>query len=66
MLEGAAVAIHCADGDTVLYPVASLHITVGGKTMEMKAAVSGTLPLVMLLGPDAPELHELPQRQWLS
>ena len=52
MLEGRAVPIRCAHGDTVLYPLAMVSITVGGKELEVEAAVSDTLPMDALLGTD--------------
>lgn len=59
MLEGEAVAIRCAHGDTVLYPLASVQVVVDGRSMEVKAAVSEKLPADVLLGTDVPELPEL-------
>ena len=59
MLDGEAVAIRCAHGDTVLYPVALLQNVIGTRTMEVRAAVSKTLPVDVLLGTDVPELPEL-------
>ena len=59
MLDGEAVAIRCAHGDTVLYPVALLQVVVGTRTMEVRAVVSETLPVDVLLGTDVPELPEL-------
>ena len=59
MLDREAVAIHCAHGDTVLYLVALLQVVVGTRTMEVRAAVSETLPVDVLLGTDVPELPEL-------
>ena len=59
LLEGEAVAICCAHGDTVLYPVALLQVVVGTRTMKVRAAVSETLPVDVLLGTDVPELPDL-------
>ncbi len=59
LLEGEAVAIRCAHGDTVLYPLAQVEVSVGGWSLEVKAAISETLPMDMLLGTDVPELGEL-------
>ena len=42
LLEGEAMVIHCAHGDTVLYPVALLQVVVSMRTMEVRAAVSAT------------------------
>jgi hypothetical protein len=49
-LEGDVVAICCAHGDTVLYPLAR------GCTLEVEAAVSGTSPMSMLLAQPLKEL----------
>ena len=57
--EGSAVAIRCAHGDTVLYPMADVMMEVDGKEMTVEAAVSDTLPMSALLGTDVPELGEL-------
>ena len=43
-IEGEAVAIRCAHGDTTLYPLAQITMEVDGKTIEVEAAVSSTLP----------------------
>ena len=59
MLDREAVAIRCAHGDTVLHSVALLQVVVGTRTMEVRAAVSETLPVDELLGTDVPELPEL-------
>lgn len=59
MLEGEAVAIRYAHGDTVLYPLASLQVVVGTKSIQVRAAVSETLLVGVLLGTDVPELSEL-------
>ena len=57
--EGSAIAIRCAHGDTVLYPMADVMMEVDGKEMTVEAAVSDTLPMSALLGTDVPELGEL-------
>ena len=59
MLEGEAVAIYCAHGDTVLYPLALVQMVVDGRNMEVKAAVSKNLPMDVLLGTDVPDLPKL-------
>ena len=59
MLEGEAVAIQCAHGDTVLYPLAQVKIKIDGKSFEVQAAVADRLPLAMLLGTDVPILPKL-------
>ena len=59
MLKGEAVTIRCAHGDTVLYPLAKLELEVSGRTIQVEAAVSETLPMAVLLETDVPELPEL-------
>ncbi len=59
MKDGEAVAIRCAHGDTVLYPLAQVHMEVEGRQIEIEAAVSNTLPMGILLGTDTQELAEL-------
>ena len=61
--DGEAVAIRCAHGDTVLYPLAKISLEVDGKSIVVEAAVSETLPMSVLLGTDIPELTELLQTQ---
>ena len=57
--EGNAIAIRCAHGDTVLYPLAEISLEVEGHPITVEAAVSNTLPMSVLLGTDNPELKEL-------
>ena len=59
IIEGDAVTIRCAHGDTVLYPVAQLELEVEGLPVCVEAAVSKTLPVPVLLGTDVAELHQL-------
>ena len=59
ILEGEAVTICCAHGDTVLYPLAEVDIEVDGRRLTVEAAVSKTLPMDVLLGTDVPELAEM-------
>ena len=54
--QGEAVAIRCAHGDTVLYPLAKISLEVAGCPITAEAAVSDTLPVSLLLGTDTPEL----------
>ena len=53
------VAIRCAHGDTVLYPVAQLELEAAGLSLCVKAAVSKSLPVPILLGTDIAELCQL-------
>ena len=57
--DGEAVAIRCAHGDTVLYPLAKISLEVEGRPITVEAAVSSTLPMSVLLGTDNPELSTL-------
>ena len=59
MEDGGAVAIRCAHGDTVLYPLAKISLEVEGRPITVEAAVSSTLPMSVLLGTDNPELSTL-------
>ena len=44
------MTVNCANGDTVLYPLAWVTITImDGVTMKTKAAVAGGLPVSVLL-----------------
>ena len=58
-LEGEAVTIRCAHGDTVLYPLARVTLEMDGRHIVTEAAVSETLPVAVLLGTDVPELPQL-------
>ncbi|XP_064399260.1 uncharacterized protein LOC135345747 [Halichondria panicea] len=56
LLHGEVVAIRCAHGDTVLYPLAEVDLEVEGYLIHVEAAISDTLPMPVLLGTDVPEL----------
>ena len=58
-LEGDAVTIQCAHGDTVLYPLANVAIQVEGLEIEVEAAISDKLPVAVLLGKEVPEFAQL-------
>jgi hypothetical protein len=58
-LEGDAVTIRCAHGDTVLYPLAKIDMVVDGMPIKVEAAVSEILPVPVLLGTDVMELTQL-------
>ena len=62
-VEGDAVTIRCAHGDTVLYPLAEVEMVVDGIPLQVEAAVSDTLPVSVLLGTDVPELNTLLGKQ---
>lgn len=53
------MAIQCAHGDTVLYPLAQLDVEIDGQSFQVQAAVADRLPLAMLLGTDVPCLPKL-------
>ena len=57
-----AVLVRCAHGDTVLYPMAEVDMEVDGVTMNIRAAVSESLPVSVLLGTDVRELGKLLQK----
>ncbi len=59
LIQGDAVTIRCAHGDTVLYPLAEVLINVDGFPLQVEAAVSETLPVSVLLGTDIPALGDL-------
>ena len=58
-LEGEAVMLRCAHGDTVLYPLADVSMELDGVKLSVKAAVSDSLPVSVLLGTDTLELERL-------
>ena len=58
VLEGEVVAIRCAHGDTVLYPLALVHLEINGQHIDVEAALSDTLPMPVLLGTDVPQLQD--------
>ena len=45
LLEGDSIAICCAHGDTVVYPLARVEVEVDGQTHVVEAVVSKTLPI---------------------
>ena len=59
LLQDEAVAIRCAHGDTVLYPLAQVYLEVDGQSLNITAAVAERLPVSVLLGTDFPLLTEL-------
>ena len=62
-VEGDAVTIRFAYGDTVLYPLPEVEMVVDGIPLQVEAAVSDTLPVSVLLGTDVPELNILLGKQ---
>ena len=63
---GKVVAVHCAHGDIIEYPLARVQMQIGDKTFTVEAGVSETLPTSVLLGTDVPGMTELLQETWLK
>ena len=59
LLNGEAVTVRCARGDTTLYPLAEVDMELEGVQIRVKAAVADWLPVSVLLGTDVPELGRL-------
>ena len=49
LLHGEAATVLCSHGDTVLYPLARVRIDIKGIGMEVRAAVSDSLTMSVLL-----------------
>ena len=60
-LKEGRVAIRCACGDIVNYPLAEVHIEVGGRQFTVEAGASDSLPTSVLLGTDVLEMGLLLQ-----
>ena len=60
-LEGEAVTIRCAHGDTALYPLGEVEMKLDNRPLTVVAAVSETLPTSVLLGTNVPNLRGLLQ-----
>ena len=54
MVDG-EVAIRCAHGNTIVYPLADVEIKIEGQCLTVQAGVSDTLPVSVLLGRVVPE-----------
>ena len=59
MIPGEATTLRCAHGDTVLYPLAKVELHTDGIPLHIKATISDTLPVSVLLGTYVPELGRL-------
>ena len=57
-MEG-EVTIRCAHGDAVTYPLADIKVSTGSKEFLVRAGISNTLPVPVLLGRDIPGLLSL-------
>ena len=60
-LKEGRVAIRCACGDIVNYPLVEIHIEVGGRQFTVEAGASDSLPTSVLLGTDVLEMGLLLQ-----
>ena len=58
-LVGEEVTVRCAHGDTALYPLAKVEMELEGMKLNVKDAVSESLPVSVLLGTDVAELNGL-------
>ena len=58
---GEAVAVWCAHGDMILYPLAGVEMEVEGLQVKVQTAVCNKLPVTVLLGTDDPELSQIVQ-----
>ena len=58
-VPGEAVTIRYSHGDIALYPLADVSIEVEEIAFKVRAALSQTLPVSVLLGTDVPQLGEL-------
>ena len=59
VIQGEAATIRCVHGDNVLYPMADVTINLEALNLTVRAAVSKTLPMSVLLGTDVPQLGAL-------
>lgn len=59
LLEGLAVTIQCAHGDTVLYPLTEVDMEVYGVPVRVEAALCNALPMSVLLGTNVPGFSRL-------
>ena len=56
------VAIRCAHGNVLKYPLANIQLMIGATKMKVKAGVANNLPVSVLLGTDVPETMNLLQQ----
>ena len=56
-----SLAIQCAHGDLIAYPLAAIKLEIQGKLIFINSAVSDTLPQSVLVGTDIPVLLEILQ-----
>ena len=59
LIEGEAATIRCVHGDNMLYPLADVTINIEGLNLTVRATVSETLSMSVLLGTDVPQLSQL-------
>ena len=58
-IPGEVITLHCAHGNTVLYPLADMNVNVNGIEILVRAALPEALPVLVLLGTDIPQLGHL-------
>ena len=61
VIPGEATTIKCLHGNNVLYSLAHVSVNIEGLALKVRAAVSDTLPVSVLLGTDVPDLGQLLQ-----
>ena len=61
LIPGEATTIKCVHGDNVVYSLAHVSVDIEGLALKVRAAVSDSLPLPVLLATDVPELGQLLQ-----
>ena len=59
IIEGEATTVKCVHGDNVLHPIADVAVEVEGLELTIRAAISDSLPMSVLLGTDVQELGQL-------
>ncbi len=60
-LDGEAVTTRCVHSNPMRYPLAEVELQLDEVMLKVKAAVSDSLPMSVLLGTDVPELRQLLQ-----
>ena len=59
IIEGAATTVKCVHGDNVLYRLADIVVDVEGLGLAVRAAISDSLPMLVLLETDVPEIGQM-------
>ena len=58
-VPGETVPVRCSHGDVTFYPLANVRLCIQGTEFTIRAALSPTLPVSVLLGTDTPHLGQL-------